>query len=57
MLRHLGETAAADRLDRALSETIAEGRDVTYDLLPPAERHRALGTREVADKLIERLQA
>jgi isocitrate dehydrogenase (NAD+) len=56
MLRHLGETEAADRLDRALSETIAEGRDVTYDLLPPAERHRALGTSEVADKLIERLQ-
>ncbi len=56
MLRHLGETEAADRLDRALSETIAEGKNVTYDLLPVSERHRALGTSEVADKLIERLQ-
>ncbi len=56
MLRHLGETEAADRLDTALSRTIAEGRNVTYDLLPLNERHRALGTSEVADHLIAMLQ-
>ncbi len=57
MLRHLGETDAADRLDRVLSETIAEGRNVTYDLLPMQERGRALGTSQVADALVERLRA
>ena len=57
MLRHLGEADAADRLDRALSETIAEGRNVTYDLLPMEERGRALGTSQVADALVERLRA
>jgi isocitrate dehydrogenase (NAD+) len=57
MLRHLGEADAADRLDRALSETIAEGRYVTYDLLPMEERGRALGTSQVAEALVERLRA
>src|SRR5690606_11576195 len=34
MLRHLGELDAADRLERAVAEVIAEGRDVTYALKP-----------------------
>lgn len=55
MLRHLGEMEAADRLDRVLAEVIAEGREVTYDLLPLEERGRALGTSEVADAIIARL--
>lgn len=57
MLRHLDEADAADRLDRVLSEIIAEGREVTYDLLPLNERHRALGTSQLADAIIARLQA
>lgn len=32
MLRHLGETAAADRLETALAAVIREGKTVTYDL-------------------------
>jgi isocitrate dehydrogenase (NAD+) len=32
MLRHLGETEKADRLEHAVAETIAEGKSVTYDL-------------------------
>ena len=32
MLRHLGETAAADRVESAVRDVIAEGRTVTYDL-------------------------
>ncbi|HYC07410.1 MAG TPA: isocitrate/isopropylmalate family dehydrogenase [Candidatus Binatia bacterium] len=32
MLRHLGETAAAERVEAAVREVIAEGRTVTYDL-------------------------
>ena len=32
MLRHLGETDAAARLERAVAAVIAEGKSVTYDL-------------------------
>ena len=34
MLRHLGERDAADRLEQAIADVIAEGKDVTYDLKP-----------------------
>lgn len=51
MLRHLGEIDAADRIERALREVIADGRDVTYDLGGSA------GTREMADAIIARLEA
>jgi isocitrate dehydrogenase (NAD+) len=32
MLRHLGETGAADAVESAVREVVAEGRTVTYDL-------------------------
>jgi isocitrate dehydrogenase (NAD+) len=32
MLRHIGETAAAERVEAAVREIIAEGRTITYDL-------------------------
>src|SRR5438067_1655045 len=34
MLRHLGEVAAADRLELSLAATIAEGASLTYDMKP-----------------------
>ena len=43
MLRHLGETDAADRLEKAVADVIAEGKDVTYDL--KAESRRSDGRR------------
>ena len=49
MLRHLGEQAAAERVETALREVIAEGRRTTYDLGGEA------GTSEFADAIIERL--
>ena len=49
MLRHLGEQAAAERVERALREVIAEGARVTYDLGGTA------GTSDFADAIIERL--
>jgi isocitrate dehydrogenase (NAD+) len=51
MLRHLGHPDAADRVENALREVIAEGRKTTYDLGGPA------GTSEFADAIIERLAA
>jgi len=54
MLRHLGEKESADRLEGAIAEVIAEGKDVTYDLkLDPAT---AVGTSQVADAVIARLE-
>src|SRR5438034_36189 len=49
MLRHLGEPAAAERLEGAIRAVIAEGRTVTYDLGGTA------GTRAFADAIVARL--
>ncbi|MFI4874060.1 MAG: isocitrate/isopropylmalate dehydrogenase family protein [Blastopirellula sp. JB062] len=48
MLRHLGEVDAADRLEKAVAEVIAEGKDVTYDLKPNRDDPTAVGTQEMA---------
>ena len=56
MLRHLGETDAADRLERAVADVIAEGKDVTYDLKPNRNDPTAVGTREMADAIVRQLQ-
>ncbi len=56
MLRHLGERDAANRLEKALTQIIAEGKDVTYDLKPRPDDPTAVGTSQVADAVIERLQ-
>jgi isocitrate dehydrogenase (NAD+) len=56
MLRHVGETVAADNLERAVSETIAEGISVTYDLKPTRDDPTAVGTSEYADAIIAKLE-
>jgi isocitrate dehydrogenase (NAD+) len=56
MLRHLGEKDAAVRLEKALAQVIAEGKNVTYDLKPRPDDHTAVGTSQVADAVIEKLQ-
>ncbi len=55
MLHYIGEDDAADRLDNAVAEVIAEGRDVTYDLKPTRDDPSAVGTSEMADAIIARL--
>jgi isocitrate dehydrogenase (NAD+) len=57
MLRHLGEDEAADRLESAIAEVIAEGRSVTYDMKPSRDDPTAVGTSEVADAIIDKLGA
>jgi isocitrate dehydrogenase (NAD+) len=57
MLRHLDERSAADRLERAIAAVIAEGESVTYDLKPSRDDPTAVGTSEVADAVIEKLEA
>src|SRR6187431_2369108 len=50
MLRHLGETNAADAVERATREVIAEGQTVTYDLGGTA------GTREFGAAVAARVR-
>jgi isocitrate dehydrogenase (NAD+) len=56
MLQHLDELDAADRLERALADVIEEGKDVTYDMKPSRDDPTAVGTSEVADAVIAKLQ-
>jgi isocitrate dehydrogenase (NAD+) len=56
MLRHLNETTAADNLERAVSEVIAEGTNVTYDLKPHRDDPSAVGTSQYADAIIDKLE-
>jgi isocitrate dehydrogenase (NAD+) len=51
MLKHLGETEAAARLEAAVAKVIAEGKDVTYDLKLDRDDPSAVGTREMADAI------
>jgi isocitrate dehydrogenase (NAD+) len=54
MLRHLGEKKIADRVEKAIADVIARGKDVTYDLKPEAPE-KAVGTSQVADAVIRKL--
>ncbi|MDW8079406.1 MAG: isocitrate/isopropylmalate dehydrogenase family protein [Thermoguttaceae bacterium] len=56
MLRYLGETAAADRLEKAVAAVIAEGKYVTYDLKPHRDDPTAVGTQEMADAICRKLE-
>jgi len=55
LLRHLDEREAALRLERAITQVIAEGRHVTYDLKPRPDDPSAVGTSQVADAVIAKL--
>lgn len=57
MLHHLGMMAEADRLEKAVAAVIADGKDVTYDMKPHRDDPTAVGTSQMADAIIERIQA
>jgi len=57
MLDHLGEDAAAQRLEDAVAAVIAEGKSVTYDMKPTRTDPTAVGTSQYADAIIEKLEA
>jgi isocitrate dehydrogenase (NAD+) len=56
MLRHLQERDAADRLEGAIAAVIAEGKNVTYDMKPSRDDPTAVGTSEVGDAVIEKME-
>src|SRR4051812_7579965 len=56
LLRHIEETEAADRLESAIAEVIREGKSVTYDMKPNRDDPTAVGTSEVADAVIAKME-
>jgi isocitrate dehydrogenase (NAD+) len=56
LLRHVNETEAADRMERAVAEVIRKGERVTYDLKASRDDPTAVGTSEFADAVIEEMQ-
>ena len=56
MLRHLNESARADKLENAVAEVMEEGRNVTYDLKPSPSDPTAVGTSQMADAIIEKMR-
>jgi isocitrate dehydrogenase (NAD+) len=57
MLEHLGETKAAQRLDKAVASVIEAGKDVTYDMKPNRDDPTAVGTLEMAKAIIRAMEA
>ncbi|MBE0415026.1 MAG: isocitrate/isopropylmalate dehydrogenase family protein [Dehalococcoidia bacterium] len=56
MLRHIGEKGAADRVESAVAQAIAEGNAVTYDMKPDRNDPTAVGTSQVADAVIKKMK-
>ncbi len=56
MLRHIGETEAADRLERAVAAVIAENKAVTYDMKQDRNDPSAVGTSQMADAIIAKMK-
>jgi isocitrate dehydrogenase (NAD+) len=57
MLRYLRETEAAERMESAIAAVIAEGKSVTYDMKATRDDPTAVGTSDVADAVIEKIEA
>lgn len=57
MLQHLGEQEAGERIERAVADVIREGKDVTYDFKQDRDDPTAVGTKEMADAVIKKIQA
>jgi len=56
MLRYISEEKAADRLEEAVKQVIAEGKFVTYDLKADPLDPSAVGTAQMADAIINKLK-
>jgi isocitrate dehydrogenase (NAD+) len=55
MLQHLGEAEAAERLEAAVADVLADGTLLPYDLRAPDDDRPAAGTFAVTDAVIARL--
>ncbi len=57
LLRHIGNTAEALKLENAVAAVIAEGKDVTYDMKADRNDPTAVGTQEMADAIIRKIKS
>ena len=55
LLRHISEQDAAERVENAVAQVIAEGSAVTYDLRADRDASKAAGTSGMADAIIAAL--
>jgi isocitrate dehydrogenase (NAD+) len=56
MLEHLGEREAAEKIRKSVAEVIREGKSVTYDFKENRDDPTAVGTREMADAVVEKIR-
>ena len=56
MLRYINEFKAADNLEQAVKQVIAEGKFVTYDLKSDPQDPSIVGTAQMADAIISKLK-
>ena len=56
MLHYIKETKAAENLENAVKEVIAEGKFLTYDLKADPLDPTAVGTKEMADAIIRKVR-
>jgi isocitrate dehydrogenase (NAD+) len=56
MLRYIGETQAAQRLDTAVNEVIKEGKKVTADLITKDNKSKPASTTEMTEAICEKLK-
>ena len=56
MLRYIKEDKAAEKLENAVKQVIAEGKFLTYDLKADPLDPTAVGTKEMADAIIEKIK-
>ena len=56
LLRHMGKTKEADKLEKAVADVIAQGKDVTYDMKDDRNDPTAVGTSQMADAIIRKIK-
>ena len=57
MLRYIGETAAAEKLEKAVAAVIKEGKDVTYDMKNDRNDPTAVGTKQMAEAIAKKVKS
>lgn len=57
MLKHIGETEAANKVEKAVEEVIKEGKYLTYDMKSQNDPIPPVGTKEVAEALIDKIKS
>lgn len=57
MLRYMGAAREAEILERSVCDVVREGLRVTYDLKPKRDDTTAVGTKEMADGIVDKISA